>query len=190
MSISIAHINNAVSEVVPDRAALVFRDLTLTFAEVAERTNRLANVLLKHGVTIYKNDALENWQCGQSTVALYLHNGNEYLEGMLALLRRALFLLTLTTATSQRKLRYVLSDASTDAVIYHKRFAPIVREAIDNLTCVKCLIEVDDDSDMASIPGALNYETALSQAEPNLSGTLVVFRRHLHVVHRRDDGNA
>ena len=73
MSISIAQINNAVSEVVPDRAALVFRDLTLTFAEVAERTNRLANVLLNHGVTIYKErDALENWQCGQSTVALYL----------------------------------------------------------------------------------------------------------------------
>ena len=142
MSISIAQINNAVSEVVPDRAALVFRDLTLTFAEVAERTNRLANVLLNHGVTIYKErDALENWQCGQSTVALYLHNGNEYLEGMLGAFKARSVPFNVNYRYVAEEVRYVLSDASTDAVIYHKRFAPIVREAIDTLTCVKCLIE-------------------------------------------------
>ncbi len=167
MSISIAHINNAVSEVVPDRAALVFRDLTLTFAEVAERTNRLANVLLKHGVTISRErDTLENWQCGQSTVALYLYNGNEYLEGMLGAFKARAVPFNINYRYVAEEVRYVLLDAGTEAVVYHKRFAPVVREAIDNLTTLKCLIEVDDDSDVASIPGALNYETVLSQASP------------------------
>src|SRR5208283_793950 len=82
--LNLGTIHEAIASAIPGREALVFRDRRFTWAEVADRTRRLAAVLRGHGLGCHAERAgLRNWESGQDHVALYLHNGNEYLEGML-----------------------------------------------------------------------------------------------------------
>ena len=76
-------IHEAIAEVIPDRECLVFRDQHFTWSDVRDRTRRLANLLRSHGLGCHtERSELEGWESGQAHVALYMLNGNEYLEGM------------------------------------------------------------------------------------------------------------
>ena len=51
MAFNIADLFEYTADVVPDRIALVFGDTRLTFAELDERANRLANGMAELGIT-------------------------------------------------------------------------------------------------------------------------------------------
>ena len=51
---------------------------------MADRSRRLANYLLSRGLRLREErTGLAGHESGQDHLALYLYNGNEYLEGML-----------------------------------------------------------------------------------------------------------
>ena len=50
MEFNLADVFEAVAAAVPDREAIVWGDLRLTYAELDERANRLANVLVDAGL--------------------------------------------------------------------------------------------------------------------------------------------
>ena len=50
MELNLALIHEAIAAAVPDRECIVWRDRRLTWATVTERTRRLANLLLEHGL--------------------------------------------------------------------------------------------------------------------------------------------
>lgn len=164
MRYNIAELFAAIAAKMPERECIVFRDRRLRYGEVMERTNRLANLFLSRGITIHRPRAeLESWESGQDHVALYLHNGNEYLEGMLgaATARAASF--NVNYRYVEAELAYLLDDASARAIIYHARFAPLLGVVLDSLRQPpKLLLQVADDSGHALLPGALDYEEALS----------------------------
>jgi acyl-CoA synthetase (AMP-forming)/AMP-acid ligase II len=82
---NLASIHEAIAEAVPDRECIVFRDRRLSWSDVTDRTRRLAAVFANAGLGCYRERSeLENWESGQDHVGLYLYNGNEYLEGMIA----------------------------------------------------------------------------------------------------------
>ncbi|MBC3193753.1 AMP-binding protein [Pseudonocardia sp. C8] len=157
-----------VAAAVPERDCIVFRDRRLSYGDVAARVNRLANLLLAHGVTVDTERAeLEPWDSGQGHVALYLHNGNEYVEGMLgaAAARAASF--NCNYRYVEAELTHLLDDAGTRAVIYHGCFAPTLAGVLDTLTeRPVLLLQVDDGSGNALLPGALDYEEALAGSDP------------------------
>lgn len=163
----------AIAEAVPQREAIVFRDRRLSYADLLSRTNRLANLLLDHGITIHQERAeLPCWVSGQDHVALYLHNGNEYIEGMIgaAAARAASF--NVNYRYVEAELAYLLNDASTSAIIYHARFAPILASVLPSLTKEpKLLLQVADDSGHSLLPGALDYETALAASRSTAPDT-------------------
>ena len=72
MEFNLADLWERVVDAIPDHEAMVCGDRRLTYAEADERANRLAHHLA--GLGIGPGDH----------VALYLYNGTEYLEGMLA----------------------------------------------------------------------------------------------------------
>ena len=47
---NLAHVHETLAAAMPDREALVFRDRRLTWAQLTDRTRRLADVLRRHGL--------------------------------------------------------------------------------------------------------------------------------------------
>ena len=81
---NLATIQEAIAEAVPDRECIVYRDRRLTWRTFTERTRRLANYLRSRDLGCRRERSeLRNWESGQDHLGLYLHNCNEYLEGML-----------------------------------------------------------------------------------------------------------
>jgi acyl-CoA synthetase (AMP-forming)/AMP-acid ligase II len=162
----------AVARAVPERDCVVFGDRRLSYADVSDRSSRLANVLLEHGITMHVERAdLAGWESGQDLVGLYLYNGNEYLEGMLgaAIARAASFNVNYRYVESE--LAYLLADAATTALIYHGVFAPALAAALERLDRRPLLLQVADDSANALLPGALDYEQALADAPAEVPDT-------------------
>jgi acyl-CoA synthetase (AMP-forming)/AMP-acid ligase II len=81
---NLASLHEAIAAAVPERECLVWRDRRFTWAEVTDRTRRLAAVLADHGLGVHGRLADQPLEGSpHDHVALYLHNGNEYLEGMI-----------------------------------------------------------------------------------------------------------
>jgi len=158
-----------VARAVPDRECIVFRDRRLSYADVADRSARLANALVDRGVTLHRERAtLQGFESGQDHVALYLHNGNEYLEGMLgaAMARAASF--NVNYRYVEAELVQLLEDANTAAVIYHGVFAGTLAPVLDQLSRRPLLLQVEDGSGSDLLLGAFGYEDALAKASAEL----------------------
>jgi acyl-CoA synthetase (AMP-forming)/AMP-acid ligase II len=78
MEFHMADLFESVADAVPDREAIVCADKRVTHAELDERATRLAHALSKAGV-----------RAGDH-IGLYLYNGIEYIEGMLAAFKHQL----------------------------------------------------------------------------------------------------
>ena len=158
----------AAARAVPERDCVVFRDRRLSYATVADRSRRLANFLLEHGITLQRQrHGLQGWESGQDHVALYLYNGNEYLEGIFgsAMARAASF--NVNYRYVEAELAHLLNDAGAAAVLYHATFAPILAPVLDQLDRLPILLQVADESGHDLLAGALDYEDALTQSSAN-----------------------
>ncbi|MDE0885003.1 MAG: acyl-CoA synthetase [Myxococcota bacterium] len=171
---NLALIHEAISEVIPERECIVFRDRRLTWSQVTDRTRRLADLLRAHGLGCHtERSGLEGWESGQDHVALYLHNGNEYLEGMLGAYKARCAPFNVNYRYVEEELLYLFENSDARAVIYHAAFAPTLEKIRDRLPGLRLLIQVEDESGNELLPGALDYEQALSQAAAvPLSGDL------------------
>jgi len=165
MDFNLATVNEAVAAAVPDREAIVWGDLRLTYDQLAARTRRLANHLLAEGFTVTTERAgLAGHESGQDHLALYLHNGNEYLEGMLGAYKARVAPFNVNYRYVAEELLYLLTDSRAKGIVYHSTFAPTleaVRSALPGLTT---LLQVPDGSGHALLPGAVWYEDALAGA--------------------------
>ncbi len=175
MELNVATITEAIASAHPGRECLVFRDRRLTWADVQERTRRLARVLHDHGVgptgTFGEG---ERWRSVHDHVALHLHNGNEYLEGMVGAWKARAAPFNVNYRYVAEELRYLLDDASARAVIVHERFAPTLADVLPSLRRPPSLVlQVADGSGNGLLPGALDYEAALAAASAELPQDLV-----------------
>jgi fatty-acyl-CoA synthase len=152
---------------VPERECLVFRDRRLSWAEVTDRTRRLADVFRRHGLGCRRERReLRNWESGQDHVGLYLYNGNEYLEGMLGAYKARLAPFNVNYRYVDEELEYLFDNADAKAVIYHASFGPTLARIREKLPKVHLWLQVDDGSGEPLMPGALSYEQALAEATP------------------------
>ncbi len=164
---NLAAVHEAIAAAIPDRECIVFRDRRLSWSEVTERTRRLSAVLRAHGLGCRRERAgLANWESGQDHVALYLYNGNEYLEGMLGAFKARAVPFNVNYRYVDEELEYLFDNADAKAVVYHACFAPTLARIRDRLPGVRLWLQVDDGSGEPLLPGALDYEQALREAEP------------------------
>lgn len=166
---NIALTHEAVSEALADREVLVWRDRRLTYADLTDRSRRLATYLHQAGLGLrQERGELANHESGQDHVALYLYNGTEYLEGMLGAFKARCASVNVNYRYVAGELEYLFRNSAAKAVVYHARFAPLVdrvREAVPGLTV---LLQVADDSGEALLPGAVDYEQALASVPASL----------------------
>jgi fatty-acyl-CoA synthase len=161
---------DALASASPDHTCLVFRDRHLSRGQVRERAARVAGLLVAAGLGCFaERDGLARWERGQSTVGLFLYNGNEYLEAMLGSYASRTAPVNLNWRSTPEELAYLLDDAGIEALVYHRSLAPVVAEALDDGRLPVLLLEVDDGaerSDDVAVEGALRYEQALDSATP------------------------
>ena len=158
-----------IAEALPEREALIFRDRRLSFRELRDRSRRLARYLVSRGLTVHRERSeLAGHESGQDHLAIYLYNGNEYVEGMLGAFMARVAPLNVNYRYVEQELRYLFDDSRAKAVVYHAEFAPRIAAIRDALPQLEVLIQVADDSGEALLPGAVDYEDALASMEPEL----------------------
>jgi 3-oxocholest-4-en-26-oate---CoA ligase len=167
MEFSVAEVHEAIAASRPDAECLVFRDRRLTWAEVTERTRRLANFLIDAGLGVHtERSQLAGHESGQDHLAVYLHNGNEYLESMLGAFKARVAPFNVNYRYVAEELRYLLNDSRAAAVVVHSQFAPTLAEVLPDLDNLRVILQVPDDSGNDLLPGAVWYEDVGAAAAP------------------------
>jgi fatty-acyl-CoA synthase len=167
--LNLAAIHEAIAAVAPDRECLIFRDRRLSWSQTTDRTRRLASLLRAHGLGCHRERSeLEGWESGQDHIALYLYNGNEYLEGMLGAFKARCAPFNVNYRYVEEELLYLFDNADAKAVVYHAAFAPTLAKIRDRLPQVQLWLQVADESGESLLPGALDYEQALADATPDV----------------------
>ncbi|MEM8619005.1 MAG: acyl-CoA synthetase [Actinomycetota bacterium] len=168
ITIPLAAVHEAIAASQPDADCLVFRDKRLSWADVTERTRRLANHLIDAGLGCDTERAdLHGHESGQDHLAIYLHNGNEYLEAMLGAFKARVVPFNVNYRYVADELLYLLDDADATAIVVHSAFAPTLAEVLPKLPRLTTILQVDDDSGNDLLPRAVWYEDALAAASPD-----------------------
>ncbi len=156
---ALAAVHDVVAGAVPDREMVVCGDVRRTYGEVAQRTRGLAAFLVDRGIGLRRERAdLARWESGQDAVALVLHNGPEYLEAMLGAYRARAVPFNVNQHYRPAEVGSLLADLGTRAVVYHRRYGPLVAAAGDVAGLV--LVDVDDGSGVDPLPGSTAFEAA------------------------------
>lgn len=159
MEYNLADLWECVADTVPERDAFIFGGLRLTYSDAENRINRLAHYLTDNGV-----------QPGDR-VALYLFNGNEYLEAMLAAFKIRAVPVNVNYRYVEEELSYLLNDSSAVALILNASFAAKIDSIKERIPATCFLYVQDDQADEAADGllediGAIEYEAALSKSSP------------------------
>jgi acyl-CoA synthetase (AMP-forming)/AMP-acid ligase II len=155
MQYNLADLWEKVADTVPDHEALVCGDQRLTYAQADERITRLAHHLASRGIGAGDH------------VALYLYNGVEYLEAMLAAFKLRAVPINVNYRYVEEELRYLLADSDAEAIVLHREFAPKLAAVLPELPLLSTFVAVDDDSHGdADALGAVDYEAALAASSP------------------------
>ena len=118
MEFNLADLFEANADAFGDRLALVSGETRLSFAELDQRATRLANYWSEAGV-----------KAGDH-IGLYLFNGHEYLECMLAAWKIRARTINVNYRYVADELRYVFDNADLVGVVYEAQLAEQVEQAL------------------------------------------------------------
>ena len=164
---NLAALHEAIAAALPERECLVFGERRLSWAAVTERSRRLAAVLAAAGLGCRRARAgLANHESGQDHVALYLYNGNEYLEGMLGAMKARAAPFNVNYRYVEEELLYLFDNADAKAVIFHAGFAPTLAQHPRPAARSSGSSSRSRTARARRLAGALDYEAALAAAEP------------------------
>ena len=135
------------SAICPDRTAIVFEGNRLTFNELNERTNRLANALA--GLGIKKGDR----------VAILQVNCNQYVEAYYGAAKLGAIFVPLNFRAKKDELVHMLNHSEASVLFMGKRYVEMVNEMRPELPLVKHYISIEGKRE-----GMLDYEEMLATA--------------------------
>ncbi|MEZ0383431.1 MULTISPECIES: acyl-CoA synthetase [Mycobacteriaceae] len=164
---TVPEVIDAVAAAIPDRDLVVQGDRRFSYAQILERSNRLAAYLHAQGLGCHtaRSDLLGH-QTGQDLLGIYAYNGNEFIETLLGSFRARVAPFNVNYRYVRNELAYLLADSGATALVYHARFAPTLAEVLPELPQLRVLIQIADDSGNALLDGAVAYETVLADSSP------------------------
>jgi len=164
MAYNLAQVNEAVAAANPDRPAVIHGGGQLTYQELTDRTRRFAHALAQRGYGAHlERDQLAGHESGQDHLAIYLHNGPEYIEAMLGSFKARVAPFNVNYRYVAEELQYLLDNAQAKVVVYHDAFAPTLAEVLPDLPSVTLLVQVPDGSGNDLLPGAVRYDDLLAE---------------------------
>ncbi len=152
-SFNLADLFESVVDVVPDRTALVAGPVRLTFAELDRRANRLAHHLLDAGIGHGDH------------VGIHSFNRAEWVEGMWACFKIRAVPININYRYVEEELRYIADNADLKALIFERRFGPLVDAIAGELPQLQHYIVLEDDSHADYRVPAVHYEDALARGD-------------------------
>src|SRR5689334_22819030 len=120
-----------VSDAVPDHTALITERRRVTYRELDDRATQLAHALAARGVGTGDH------------IGLYLHNGTEYVEAMLAAWKIRAVPVNVNYRYVEDELVYLFDDADLVSVVHHREFAPTIAAVTDRVPGVTSFIYVE-----------------------------------------------
>ena len=102
----IADLFELVAEAIPDRPALVGGDHRLTYGELDERSNRLANHLIANGLE------------PGATISIYAWNRTEWVESLFGAYKARAIPINVNYRYLADELRYILDDSKSEALMF------------------------------------------------------------------------
>ncbi len=141
---NLADIWEAVSDRVPERIAISCAGRHLTYADLEDSANRLANWLTSQGVGAGDH------------VGIYLTNGPEYLEAMFAAFKIRAVPVNINFRYVADELRYLFTNAGLVALVHGAEFDERVDEVWDDVPTLRVRSTVGRD-----------HEDHLAQADPS-----------------------
>ncbi|MGO8963962.1 acyl-CoA synthetase [Mycobacterium sp.] len=155
----------AVARTIPDRELIIQGERRYSYADIVERSNRLAAYLHSRGLGCHaERSGLAGHEVGQDLVGLYAYNGNEFVEALLGAFAARVAPFNVNFRYVKSELQYLLADSGATALIYHAAFAPRVAEVLPDLPQLRVLIQIADDSGNELLDGAVDYETVIRSA--------------------------
>jgi len=142
-----------VAREVPDRIALQADDLELTYAQLDERSDRIAAGLAERGLK--RGD----------TIGLYLMNCPEYLEAFIAVFKLGAIPFNVNYRYGRDELIYLFENAQAAAIIFHSEFASIMRDIAAKLPSIQVQLAVGKGKQISD--DQESYESLLTTAPSN-----------------------
>ena len=140
--------------VYPHKTAVVYREKRYSYAELYDRTNRLAGALKQAGMR--KGDR----------AAFLVPNLPAMLEGHYGPLRMGGILVAINVRLSPREVAYILNHSGAKVLVFDSELAPLVRAIRGEIPGVTTFVQVLDTAPQADdIPGP-DYESFLGAAPP------------------------
>ena len=154
---------DAVAAVIGDRDFIIQGDRRYTYAQIVERSNRLAAYLHSRGLGCKtERSELAGHEVGQDLLGIYAYNGPEYVEAMLGSWRARVAPFNVNYRYVKDELQYLLADSGATALLYHAKFAPRVAKVLPKLPHLRVLIQIADDSGNDLVHGAVDYESIVA----------------------------
>jgi 3-oxocholest-4-en-26-oate---CoA ligase len=158
----------AVAAAIPDRELLIQGEQRYSYAQVMERSNRLAAYLHSRGLGCHtERSAIAGHEVGQDLLGIYAYNGNEFVEALLGTFGARVAPFNVNFRYVKSELQYLLADSGATALIYHSAFAPRVAEVLPDLPQLRVLIQIADNSGNDLVYGAVDYETVIASSSPS-----------------------
>lgn len=157
---------STVADAIPEHTLLVWRNRHYTYGEINTRADGVAQYLTSRGLGCHtERKDLQGHQSGQDHLGIYLRNGNQYLESMIAEFRARVAPFNVSYRYVEDELVDLLENADA-RLVYAAEFAPKVAAIRDRLPRLQVLIQVGDHTGNPLLPGALDYESLTTTASP------------------------
>ena len=191
MTFTLADLNEAIADAVPEREAIVTAARRVRWRDLQLRTRRLAQLLQSAGLGCRRErDELAPWESGQDHLALYLYNGSEYLEGMIGATKARVAAFNVNYRYVEDELAYLLLTRGRAPSSITPASRPGWRGSSRSSPRPALLLQVDDGSGEPLLPGALDYEARARRLIGRSGSGAAERRRSLHRLHRRHDRDA
>jgi len=160
---------DAIAAAIGGREFIIQGDRRYTYAQITERSKRLAAYLHSRGLGCHtERSELPGHEVGQDLLGIYAYNGPEYLEAMLGAWRARVAPFNVNYRYVKNELQYLLADSGATALIYHAAFAQRVGEVLPDLPRLRVLIQIADDSGNDLVHGAVDYESIVASGPAQL----------------------
>lgn len=157
----LAEVQDVLADAVPERHQLVSRGVRRSYREVRQRTRGLARFFAARGLGARRERSeLERWECGQSPVGLVMHNRCEYIESMVGCYRARTVPFNVNHHYTPDELRALFDMVGAEALVYERGLGPHLAAALEGERLV--LVDIDDGSGVAPLPGSTPYEAAVA----------------------------